>query len=285
MSDTQTEERPADIEARARLMGWRPLEEFRGPAGAWKSAEEFVRRGEEDLPLVREHNRKLEARLLKVDADLADLRESSTYLADMSRTAAENAYKRGKAEAEAQRRAAVAAGDIASFDAAEAQIQALEAEKPKPLPKPTPAPAAQATIDPDAAAWAQRETWFNTDPVLKQAAIRLHGQLMQDEPGLTMTQNLERVSSGIRAMYPGKFANDTPPDDAEPAENPRRSQPGPVSRSSAPSGPSRPKPRSFDAMPDDSKKAYEKFARQIGAKAGAKPLTKEEWAENYWEGQ
>ena len=60
----------------------------------------------------------------------------------------------------------------------------------------------------------------------------------------------------------------------------RRDAPPTVSRSgSAP--PSRVQPRTFDAMPDDVKRQFEKEKRMLQGKGDA--LSKEEFATYYWE--
>ncbi len=41
------------LETEARRQGWRPQEEYRGPAGQWRSAEDFLKRGQDILPMVR----------------------------------------------------------------------------------------------------------------------------------------------------------------------------------------------------------------------------------------
>ena len=58
--DTENTETPSpDIEARARAMGWRPQEEFNGDPAKWKPAEDFVAKGENDLPVLRENMRRM----------------------------------------------------------------------------------------------------------------------------------------------------------------------------------------------------------------------------------
>jgi hypothetical protein len=258
-------------------MGWRPQEEFRGPAGAWKSAEEFVRRGEEDLPLVREHNRKLEQRLMATERKLTEAVDTIEYTSNMVRSAEERAYKRAKADLEAQREAAVAAGDTQAFKRAEAEIVALEAPKPPPA---KPAPQAQSSEPhPDAVAWAEQNPWFNTDPDLKREAIAIHGSLMQARPDLTLAENLRRVTATIKTLNPDKFRV-VEQDGHLVDDNPRRHQAASVAASSATGGPARPKPGSFDAMPKDSKDEYARYAKLLEGKG--KPLTKDEWAADYW---
>ena len=48
---------------------------------------------------------------------------------------------------------------------------------------------------PDAVAWAAENPWYNTDAVLTRAAMGVHQGLLAAEPGLTVRQNLERVTA------------------------------------------------------------------------------------------
>jgi hypothetical protein len=61
------EQAPPDTEVRARTMGWVPKEEYKGNPDNWRDANEFVRRGEEILPIVQERNRDLTRRLTELE--------------------------------------------------------------------------------------------------------------------------------------------------------------------------------------------------------------------------
>ena len=61
------------IERRARAIGWRPQEEWRGPAEKWKDAQTFVDFHDSVLPLVQRENKTLRTTLESANARLADL--------------------------------------------------------------------------------------------------------------------------------------------------------------------------------------------------------------------
>ena len=63
-------------------------------------------------------------------------------------------------------------------------------------------------------------------------------------------------------------------------DNPRRSEPAAVAASSPSRGAQRTNPRSFDAIPKESKDAFARYAKMMNGKGA--PLTKEEWASDYW---
>lgn len=279
--DTEVQVDP-DIEARARLMGWKPQAEYRGPPDAWKDAATYVRVGEEELPVVRERSRMLEKRLIEFQRQQAEHLEVVHDLTARVRSADERAYKKARADLMAQREAAVAAGDKETFRQAEAELKELDTTAPKPLP---PKPATPPNLGPPAEVveWGGRNQWFR-EADLYEAATQIHGRLLQSEPHLPLAENLERVTATMRAMYPGRIPapQQRRAAAADPAvdDNPRRREAPSVSSSSPPGGPSRVQPRSFEAMPRDAKDGYAKYARMLEGKG--KPLTKDEFAADYW---
>ena len=71
-SDTQAR----DYEAEARDMGWVPQDDFHEAPEKWINAEEFVKRGENILPILRANNKKLRQESLTKDAAIATLQQS-----------------------------------------------------------------------------------------------------------------------------------------------------------------------------------------------------------------
>lgn len=281
------------IEARARTMGWKPKEEYRGPAEAWRDAEEFVRRGEEELPVLRERSRATERRLQAVQSQLSESTAVITDLTERVRNSDERAYKRARADLLKERAAAVETGDTTKFNQVEAELVDLDTTKPKPLAERRAVaqpPEGSTDVHPDALAWANENPWYHSDAQMRNAALSLHTQLLQAEPDLSVKENLARVTASVSAMFPGRVGNSgglpprrpRPPaeqDDEEPDDNPRRREPAAVG-SGQERRPRDRNARSFDAMPKDSKDAYTRYAKQLEGKG--KPLTKEEWAADYW---
>jgi len=76
----------SEHEERASRMGWVPKDKFRGNPDTWVSAEEFARRGDEQVPLLRSQVRRLEQR----DKENAEaIKQFSQFHAQVQ----ENAYK------------------------------------------------------------------------------------------------------------------------------------------------------------------------------------------------
>lgn len=263
---------PDDTEARARRMGWKPAEELRvAPRNGTLTAAEFLERGENDLPILRERLRSQDGQLIKMSKDLESATTVITKLSDQFRTVEARSYTRARADLEKERDAAIASADVREVKRIDAEMRDLD--KTAPAAEPTrhaPARAAEA-INPDAAAWLNDgNDWFTRDPELAQEAQALHLAYQQSHPHLSTRANLDKVSVAIRKLYSDRF------------ENPRRAAAAAVSPSSASAGgASRVDPKSFDALPADTKREYERYAKALNGKG--KPLTKAEWAASYHE--
>ncbi len=64
----------AEVVSKAKGMGWVPKEQFRGDKSKWVSAEEYVRRGEQIIPIVKANVTRLEAKNNELEGELAQLR-------------------------------------------------------------------------------------------------------------------------------------------------------------------------------------------------------------------
>lgn len=67
---------PAAVEQRARNMGWRPKDEFKGDPARWTDATEFVRRGEDMIPYVKAENRSLKSQLEQQQQQIDNLQRT-----------------------------------------------------------------------------------------------------------------------------------------------------------------------------------------------------------------
>lgn len=270
-----------EAETRAREMGWRPKEEFNGPAARWVDAEEFIRRGDEILPIVKKQNRQLEDKLARQESEL---KEANTKLAEISksmgefvnhnRTAEERGYKRALRELKERQEVAVAHADVDTFRKTQAEIDELEAAQPKPKaaePEIRTAPAKQAEpqqVDPYVNQWVSANSWYNENEDARDYALAVEGRLMRADPTGTIRDRLAEVRKTVLKRFPELVAN------------PRRDDPSAVGASSNEgrrnNGANK---RSYENLPADAKAACERF---IAASKNTKfPLTREEYCLNY----
>lgn len=78
-----------NVEKEARNLGWVPLEEFKGNADHWVDADEFVTRGNQLMPILRQNNKRLQKTLDKQNETInnltAQLRNAETVMTKLEK--------------------------------------------------------------------------------------------------------------------------------------------------------------------------------------------------------
>lgn len=210
-----------ELEAKARDMGWRPKEEFRGDPDAWRDAQEYVRRGEEILPVVRSRLEKSEAKAAELanqlDRQNKEWGDKFKRLEHMSDVALTKQKESLESQFAARKVAAVEAGDVEAYKKADTEerealrdladktkVPDVSRDDTQQIP-----PVWKEAID----TWiAENADWFR-DPELNAVASAAHARLRTEKPGLSPTENLSEVRAYVAKRYPEKFGNgqDTAP--------------------------------------------------------------------------
>ena len=266
------------IEAEARKGGWSPRENWRGRPEEFVEADEFVRRGRQILPIVRAQFDKTRTENEQLKRDLAESRaDADRRIKAVERTAhAALDLQRTQmlSDFESRKRAAAAAGDTATYDrvaADEQRAYAKLAEKTKPDPE-TPQSAAT-TVPPEVAAWAQRNPWFHRDPALAREAEGVHMALLEEAPGMSLADNLDRVAETLKSRYPQKFGVT--------AEQKGRTFSA-VEGTTSTRGGSAPRERGWKELPSDAKDACQSMIDRGYLKGDLKKV-QTDFAKTYWE--
>lgn len=247
------------IEDRAKEMGWRPIEDFKGDKSLFIDAETFVKRGEEFVPFLKASNRKMEKALEASRAEMADLKKTLDTVSSQLPKLAQREYARALADLEARQSTAAENGDVEGVKEATKAIVALE--KDAADGKKAPAPAGAIT-DEQFEAWTEENTWFKTDAAMRGAAIAIADELAAQK--VTGKAQLAEVAKRIKAEFPHKF------------ENPRRREAALVA---APTPNRSSGGKSWSDLPPEAKASWQDF-QKLGVK-----ITKEKYAEGFdWEG-
>ena len=167
----------ADVETRAKAMGWQPQSEFRGDPAKWRPAEEYVQRGEELLPIVqaserrlRQENQQLTGKLSALETQLRSAAESIDALKEFNTEATRKVAKEERAKTIAALAEARRNGDteteVALTDQLEEQRTAIKAAEAAPTSRAASATTGGATAPhPEWSAWVAENSWFNSsDP-------------------------------------------------------------------------------------------------------------------------
>lgn len=184
-----------EIETRAREMGWKPQGEFKGPEDKWVDAAEYVRRGEEVLPIVRNENRRLQQTATQLQQQIEQLqsalnesRQSMTEFKQFQADMLQTKLKEQRVQLLREIREAREAGNDDKIVELEDQlaenrtaVAAAKAPAPAPAASPAPAPATTLTAEQQAVydAWVKRNPWAegsSDEDIAKQGAALRFGQ-------------------------------------------------------------------------------------------------------------
>lgn len=163
-----------DLEAEAREMGWVAEEEYNGPKEKWVDAKTFVERGEQILPIVKAHNKKLKNDLLTRDKEIATLKSSVDNanraieaLQKHHTAATKKAVEDAKRELREQLKQAREVGDIDAEEEIRDKLTELREEGKTGTEQEDGANKNnQETLNPEFVAWQKENPWFgdDTDP-------------------------------------------------------------------------------------------------------------------------
>lgn len=216
-----------DTEARARAMGWSSKEEFRGPADKWVDAAEFVRKGEEDLPVLRERLRDTTRKVAEFERKAKEIEDgykaNVARLERMSDLALMKQRQQLQANYDAALRDAVGMGDTARYDqlvrdkqaaVQEFDTQARSAYNYQPKTEapqgqaqggqpeqPQLSEADQSTVK----SWVDQNRWFTSDVEMARVAEAHHVRLGREKPGMSLAENLAATRAYVQQRYPERF--------------------------------------------------------------------------------
>lgn len=212
------------IEVRAREMGWKPLAEYRGPPGKWQPAADFIARGENILPIVRDQNRRLTERVGKLEGEISGLRRTAEEqlkiikdLREMGQRADQRGYDRAMKEIKAKQREAVAAGDTTAYDQLVEQAEALQdsraglAEGPKADPTKPVTETSRTSVSPAVQSFVAQNPWFNVDPFLSRKMIERHVDVIQEGDIMDEAGQLAEARRRLVEDFPDRFGVKPPP--------------------------------------------------------------------------
>lgn len=242
--ETTTEESgEPSLEERAKARGWTAKEDFKGDLAKWVPADQFIERAETQMPALRMQLDRLEKQLAQ-SARTTQLMAEHQQREILAREA--EAFQRGIDSIKAQQRAAVEAGDAEEWERLETVKdtirQSQEAKRQTAQPA---APQEQGYIPPAIEEWGKRNAWFEKDAFLANIAVALNQGFAQENPNLPDADRLLRVEREVKRRFPERFTN------------PNLGRPSGMETPRTP--PSKPKPRTYDALPADYKRACDAY--------------------------
>ena len=177
------EEPNTEVEEKARRMGWKPEEEYKGDPKRWTDAESFVKVGEERIPVMKEMNRKLEDKLQNLEQKFAAREDYDKHMGKVQ-------YERAMKDLKVEQMQAVEEADTEKF-------QELEQKKEQIKDDYSPKQPDQNQVPQEVADWQAKNEWFNKDYRKTEAAKFYENNLMH----MPLADRLEEVSRRVNADF------------------------------------------------------------------------------------
>lgn len=185
-----------EIVSKAIEMGWKPLEQFEGPALNWKGAGAFVKDAE------------LFAALKSQSGKISELNAALNDIKGFISKSEEAGYRRALEEVERQRHEAAQMFDIDALN--KANDEYLKIQNQMANYQATHVTPVQKSAD-EAAFEARNIDWYNDltpdNSRMKNEAILLSQALAQTQPNLTPAEHISVLESKIKKLYPERFVN------------------------------------------------------------------------------
>ena len=214
---TEESEVSADLESRARKMGWLPEDREKGPKEHWVDAETYVKRGEEILPLLPATNKKLTDRIAQQEqsnanlvTQLAEAKDAIEALKESNSAANKERVKDQKQELLTALAAAKKDGDVDQEVALTDQLSELNvslreaAQRPAERKSITDQPVPQLT--PAARQWMADNPWFGQDKRRTGLAMGLADEYKSQGGVLGTPEHFEFIDQEMDKMFDGNAA-------------------------------------------------------------------------------
>lgn len=242
----------------AEEMGWIPATRYKGDAERFVDADEYIKRGETVLPIVKEQNKRLKSELDSVraantvnSAALAKAQEAIAAIEERHTIETQRAVDRAKAEVKAQLRAASEAGDHEGIAELTEQLVELNTAKEEAAAKPVQRAAPVVAIDPELIEWQKDNTWYGSDKRRTALALGIADDLRgagDRSAGITF---YNKIAAEVEKEMPMKKVREVPASKVE--ESGRTSEAGRVSA----------RGKSYADLPADARAACDADAKRF----------------------
>lgn len=191
------------VEDRARDMGWRPKDEFKGDDTKWVDAETFVKRGEEILPILRATAKKDREALEAAKAEIAEMKKTFSEFKRYHSATEQRALEKARKELEREMAEAVEAKDHQAVREIANEMASLSKDvRTDDDGNDMGSPQMVAFKE----EWERENPWINTDPDLKAYAFGICQDMAAK--GVKPKDQLIEAAKKVRQAFPHKFEND-----------------------------------------------------------------------------
>jgi len=244
-----------NYEEKAISQGWVEQSEWKGDPEKWRPAKEFVERGENIIPILRDKVKKLEDELkmsVKVNqAEIEELKKATYAQAKKDFDAEVERIRKEKFEA-------VQSGDVEQFTKLEKAEKAIK--EPKEPEK------TKQVVTPVFEDWKSKNDWYSTDPELTDYAEFVAAKINKEKPGLPEAEFYKTVETKVKTAFREKFTN------------PNREKEDLVGSGGAKPNANK---KGWGDLPDTAKSAYTRLAKKF--EMNGRKLDKDTYVKEYFE--
>lgn len=196
--ETTTTVEITPVEQEALNQGWVPKDKWveqGGDAEEWRSAKEFVARGELYKSLHQTKND-----LKKTQAALSALQRHHQYVFEKAHQTALNDLK-------LQRRSAIRNDDLETAETLAEEMEALKEQHAQEKAQLQVAQAAEANagVPPEFVSWRAKNVWYDTDTELRDFADAMGLVHVNRNPGKSPTEVLQFIENEVKKKFPEKL--------------------------------------------------------------------------------
>jgi hypothetical protein len=255
---------PEQIE-QAREQGWRPEEEYDGPADKFIGAKEYLDRAEHILPIIRSRDRDSRAQISALKAEVENLKKDSLEAVERATANARREFRTQYDDLKKLQAQAVSDGDGEAFARIGGEMEKLVSDsQPKKveIARDEHPPALKEA----GAAFQSRNTWFEKDERKTRVAMAYAPDFLKSRPDLKGSpQFFPEFEKALRVEYPEVFGNT------------RRAAADPMVEGDArPAGARQTSKKSFRDLPKDAQEAAKRQVRNNLCK------NEQEYVDNYF---
>ena len=185
------------IEEKALDKGWRPEDEWTGEPDQWRTAKEFLDRGEL-MDRISDQTRQLRGQKDELENIKTALKEMGTHNSKI----AEKEYDKAMLDLKSLKVQAMEVDDYEQIVEVDEQIQELKEAK-----KEVGATPAAPTVHPDIETWMSENQWYGRDVIMRGAADSISQEYLNMNPEARDKPKdvLQYVEKVMREEFPHKF--------------------------------------------------------------------------------
>jgi hypothetical protein len=177
-------------EQSAMLLGWVPEEKYEGDKGQFRTAREFLERGE------------MIGKIRNLSKQNQQITQAIQHMSSQNAKLYDNGYKQAITDLKTERRAALAEGDLVKADEIAEKIDEV---KEKQASNKVQAPAIQ-QADPEHESWVAENAWYDSNPVLRNFADSLAVEYVRVNQGQVNAKDVrDYVSKTVKQEFAHRF--------------------------------------------------------------------------------